>query len=94
MHPQSQVTTKGKVMDTKEISYSRGNPADRAARAECLYKRIHTQTRELRRGMAGKCLADKIEAQRQIKRLERHCPRLKALWICFTWMAEDAAASK
>ena len=81
-------------METKAISYSRGNPADRATRAETLYKRIHTQTRKLRRGMAGKCLADKIEAHRQIKRLERHWPRLKMLWVCFTWLAEDAAASK
>lgn len=79
-------------METKEISYSRGNPAGRAKRAEYLYKRIYRHTRELRRGMAGKCLADKIEAHRQIKRLERHWPKLKMLWVCFTWLAEDAAA--
>ena len=76
----------------REITYTRGNAAGRAKRCEYLYKRIYRDVRKLEAHAEGQSLARKIVLYRQRRNLQRHQPRLKALWICYTWLAEDAAA--
>lgn len=73
------------------ISYTRGNPAGRAKRCEWLLKQVFRRARATEAQMEGKPLADKLALWRRKRALEAHAPRIKALWACYTWLAEDSA---